>query len=158
VRPTAETDAGSEHHATREIAANPNADSDRRRLRPHSPATDADSRETRVLTVTLIGDAYSDTSSPGPEANVTTCPDCGAKVDTVALKKRMDADTKQGMKQRDDALFYNQLEVASPRGEDRAKNRRASDEAQGGLNRTAAEWQARRDTLNAERAKSKGRK
>jgi hypothetical protein len=108
--------------------------------------------------VTLIRDAYDDTNSPDSEPEMTTCPECGAKVDTVALKKRMDADTKQGMKQRDDALFYNQLEVASARGEDRAKNRRASDEAQGGLNRTAAEWQARRDTLNTERAKPKGRK
>lgn len=121
----------------------------------------------------LISQAYAKTvaKDEDDDGGDDTCPTCGAKrvesiapekpttpTDTVALKQRMTDDTKQGMKQRDDALFYNRLEVGSTAGSDRAKNRRASDDAQAGLNRTAATYQARSDTLAAARSKKRGGK
>lgn len=116
----------------------------------------------------LIQQAYakSSDSEPGDDAydDPATCPHCGQKriesiaptkkaepVDTVGVKKRMAADVQQGAKQKDDVSFLNRQESGDP------KARRATDEAQAALNRTAAAWQARADTLTAARAK-KGRK
>lgn len=114
----------------------------------------------------LIQQAYSKSSDSDDDAydDPETCPHCGQKriesiaptkkaepVDTVGIKKRMAADVQQGAKQKDDAAFWNRQEGGDP------KARRATDDAQAALNRTAMSWAARRDTLNTERAK-KGRK
>lgn len=118
--------------------------------------------------MSLIRAAY-DTKAPDSHADhqaesedgLSTCPDCGAKVDTVALKKRMAADQKEYAATDKDRSFWESTQLGlrnSPNIDMKKDSRRRADALMQSQLQTADRWTARRDTLAAERAKPTGRK